>query len=1145
MIYFVIEMETKRLLNRAFQHLTILLLLLWVGIATAQDVTLAGPGACNGAAVTGNWTVPCGVTSITVEAYGGGGGAGGGGGGSNGGLFNTRGGGGGGGGGFTTITINVIPGSTFAYSIGAGGCGGGNGGDGSSGGNGTAGGNTTFTGTDAGGTAVTLAANGGARGTGGSGTNGSTGNGGAGGTASGGTTNTNGTAGLNGSGGTGGNGGAASGSGGGAGGTGSGAAGVALGGGGAGGGNSPGGRGAAGGILITYSGAPTLLPAATVTSTPPSCSTDGSSTIDNYNPAATVTFTPAGPTVGAGGLINGMVTGTSYTLVYEVAGCSSEPSASFSNAASTGIAPTPMISVTPPSCTAPGSSTISNYNAAMSYTFNPAGPTVGAGGAISGMTVGTSYTVIANEGPCISAASAAFSNAAQLAGPNITITGTLTHCNGGTTTITGNGGVSYVWDDPAISTTASINVTQGTYTVSGTDANGCTGTATAVVTESAPFAITFTGPLSHCPGGTTTVTASGGATYVWSTGATTASATLTQGTHTVTATDASGCIGADDVTITETSSPVADFIAVNACTGEAVQFFDASTIAIGAITGWNWTFGDGNGSNQQNPTHVYTQPGNYDVILEVSAGSCTDQITLQVTSFPNPIASFSSANVCVGEAALFTDNSSATGSMIAAWVWDFGGQGNAVAQSPSFVFNTAGSYAVTLAVVTTDLCAASATQQITVYPAPVPAFTAADVCVGQATAFQNQSTVSSGLIVGQGWDFGDNVGTSTNSSPTYTYAAPGTYAATLAVTTSFGCSALLTQVVTVNPRPAVNAMHTDILCAGQTNGTAVATASGSTAPYSYLWSNAQQSTTPSIQNLGPGPYMVTVTDARGCTKDTTVVVLQPLPINVQMVAGDDTCALGNGAIQAVMLGGTAPFVYVWSAIRDSASIYSESVPPSGWNTGLSPGEYSVTVTDAGGCTAQGTGNVGLIAPPVAAFSTRSKPAEMKDPSVLFFNESQAAISYQWQFGEGGVSSQQHPVYDYEQAGVYLVMLIAYNEPRYGCSDTAFGYVEVDPLFTFYVPNAFTPDGDGKNDTWGPAGANYEYESYNVQVYDRWGKLVWQTDSPDRQWNGTDQGSLEPVRPGLYVYQFVVKQFNTFEPTKISGTVTLYRTRDIY
>jgi gliding motility-associated-like protein len=243
-----------------------------------------------------------------------------------------------------------------------------------------------------------------------------------------------------------------------------------------------------------------------------------------------------------------------------------------------------------------------------------------------------------------------------------------------------------------------------------------------------------------------------------------------------------------------------------------------------------------------------------------------------------------------------------------------------------------------------------------------------------------------------------------------------------------------------------------------------------------------------------------------------------------------------------MLGGTAPFVYVWSVIRDSLSISSETAPPSGWNRGLMPGSYSVTITDAGGCQTQGTATVGEIPKPVAVFSTRSKPEEMNDPSVQFFNQSEAALTYEWHFGDGEVRSQEHPNHDYDSSGVYLVMLIARNEPRYGCTDTAFRYVEVDPLYTFYIPNAFTPDGDGLNDTWGPSGANFEVESYNVQVYDRWGKLVWQTDNPDRQWNGRDQGSQEPVRPGLYVYQFIVKQFNTFEPKRISGTVTIYRNR---
>ncbi len=1126
-------------MHKAFGNWMVIMAMLCSSVTLAQDVTFSGPAGCGAAAVTGSWTVPCGITSVTIDVYGGGGGAGGGGGGSNGGFFDTRGGGAGGGGGYTSTTINVTPGTAFSYSVGAGGCGGGNGGDADDGDNGTTGGNTTFTGTDAGGAAVSLTANGGVRGTGGDGNEGSPGSGGAGGTSSGGTTNTSGAAGSNGSGGSGGTGGAGAGPGGGAGGATNGGAGTAFGGGGGGGNNSNGGRGGAGGILITYAAPPVLPPAPTITSGPAACSTDGTSTIDSYDPTAVYTFTPAGPTVGAGGAISGMVTGTSYTVTATVAGCTSAASASFSNAASTGIAPTPTIVGTPPTCSSPEVSTISNYLGTMTYTFTPTGPSVGAGGVISGMTTGTNYTVIANEGSCISAASASFNNAAQLPPPVVTITGTLSHCAGGTTTLTGNGGTSYLWDDPAATTTASVDVTQGTYTVIGTDANGCTGTASATVTLSPPFPITFTGGLSHCAGGNTTVTASGGTSYVWAHGPTTAAVTVTQGTYTVTATDASGCVSTDDVTITETDAPVADFLVVDACDGDAAQFLDISTVTTGAITGWDWDFGDGASSTLQDPTHVYPAPGTYTVTLIASAGSCTATVSYPAVVFEAPVADFVTSDVCLGDPLDFTDNSSVNGSTITNWGWDFGGEGTSTLQSPTFTFTAAGTYPVTLIVVTSDFCAAGAIAVITVHPAPVAAFSAPDVCEGQATVFTNQSTISSGIIALNAWDFGDT-GQTGNASPTHTYAAAGTYPVVLAVASGFGCIGFTTQNVTVNPLPVANASHADILCAGQTNGSATAAASGSTAPYSYQWNNILQSTTATIQNLSAGPYTVTVTDALGCEVDTTVIVQQPLPINVNVVAGDDTCAYGNGALQAVMLGGTGPFEFVWSAIRDSSYLYSTVIPPAGWNTGLSAGEYSVVVTDAGGCSVEGTGTVGLIPAPVANFSTRSKPEELKDPSVEFFNQSLASISYQWNFGDGEVDMEEHPVHDYDSSGIYLVMLIAYNEPRYGCADTAYRYVEVNPLFTFYVPNSFTPDGDGLNDAWGPQGDNFEYESYNVQIYDRWGTIVWQSDDPLKQWDGLNRETLEPLKNGVYIYKFVLKQFNTFEPRQISGSVTLYR-----
>lgn len=1124
-----------------YRLLTLVVSLLIGFISYAQDVTVPGPPACGAAPISSTFDVPCGVSTVTLELYGGGAGGGGGGGGSSGGVCDTYGGGSGGGGGYSSITIDVTPGSTFTYTIGGGGCGGDNGDDLADGDNGGNGGTTSVSGTDANGATVNLSAAGGSAGTGGDGCNvfgsgGGNGNGGGGGTASGGTTNTPGGAGANGSGSNGGVGGNGAGPAGGNGGATNGGNGATYGGGGGGGNNSDGGNGGAGAILITFVNAtgPSVTP--TVNVVPGTCSSDGTATITNYVAGETYVYTPSGPTEDATGLISGLTPGTSYTVVAGTGPCASSPSAPFSVDAATSSVQDPVVTTTAATCTADGESTITTYNASMTYTFTPAGPTVGAGGVISGMTPGTSYTVTESDQSCTSSPSAPFSNDPQLPAPTITITGNLSYCAGSNTTLTANGGVSYIWDDPGNSQTPSITVTQGTYNVAGLGTNGCPGTASATVTETPPFPITFTGGLSHCPGETTDVTANGGVSYVWDTGATTATVTLSQGTYSVTATDADGCTSTETVTITESAVPTAAFAVVDACDGTDVQFMDASTVATGTITNWDWDFGDGSTSTDQNPTHLYASAGTYDVTLVASSGSCSNQITLQATVFPNPTADFTTADVCVATPATFTDNSTVTGATINQWAWDFDGLGNDVQANSTFTFNTAGTYNVTLGVITDDFCADTHTEQITIFPSPVPSFTATAVCEGNTTSFQNTSTGAAA----QAWDLGDMSGTSTDANPTYTYASAGTYSVTLGVTSAEGCVAALIQNVTVNPLPTITATHTDILCAGETNGTATAAAANGTAPYTYQWSDVFQSTTPSINNLSQGPYTITVTDALGCTADTTVTVNQPLPVRVELVAGDDTCGLGNGAIQAIMTGGTAPFEYVWSAIRDSASIYSEPTTPSGWNTNLTPGAYSLTVTDAGGCSTEGETVVGQIPSPVADFTTRSKPEDLIDPTVQLVNESTGAVSYEWHLGEGNISYAENPKFDYDSGGVYLVMLIAYNEPEYGCADTTFRYVEVDPLFTFYVPNAFTPDGDGINDVWAPQGENFEYESYNVQIYDRWGGLVWQTDNPNVHWDGTNQQTQKDVKQGLYVYQFVLKKFNTFKPKQITGTVTLYR-----
>ncbi len=444
--------------------------------ALAQDVTFSGSGTCGAGPVTGTWQVPCNVTAITVDVYGAGGGAGGGGGGSNGGLYNTRGGGGGGGGAYTSVTISVTPGSVFTYSVGAGGCGGDNGSDGQRGDDGNPGASTTFTGTAAGGGAVNLLAGGGARGGSGSGSGNSPGGGGAGGTASGGTTNTNGGNGSSGSGGNGGAGGNGAGPAGGLGGQATNNPGNSFGGGGAGGGNSDGGRGAAGGIVIYYTTTTPIPTIPQINTVPATCSAAGSSTISNYNGAFTYTFDPTGPTADNNGLISGMATGTTYTLTASSGACTPAVSAPFSIEAQLVTPDVPTINSVPATCNADGTSAISNYNAAYTYTFSPTGPAVSANGDITGMVLGTSYTVLASTTTCSSAASTTFSNDARLLTTS-TIAGLPATCAGdGSSTISNyNAAYTYTFNPtgPTVTTGGAITgmVVGTVYTVEATIGN--------------------------------------------------------------------------------------------------------------------------------------------------------------------------------------------------------------------------------------------------------------------------------------------------------------------------------------------------------------------------------------------------------------------------------------------------------------------------------------------------------------------------------------------------------------------------------------------------------------------------------------------------------------------------------------------------
>lgn len=204
--------------------------------------------------------------------------------------------------------------------------------------------------------------------------------------------------------------------------------------------------------------------------------------------------------------------------------------------------------------------------------------------------------------------------------------------------------------------------------------------------------------------------------------------------------------------------------------------------------------------------------------------------------------------------------------------------------------------------------------------------------------------------------------------------------------------------------------------------------------------------------------------------------------------------------------------------------------------------------------------------PVASFATGPTPFE-NDPTVKFFNytSGDCEISYEWWFGEEGElgkSTMREPTFIYPTLGdkskkskksqaskdddsnddgngvIYFpTTLIASN--TCGCSDTVTSSIPINPLFRFFAPNAFTPDSDGDNDVFAVYGQAHKLQNYELQIYDRWGKLQWQSQNRYDSWDGVSKyGQKAP--PGVYVWKVSIWDANTSERNEFAGYVTLVR-----
>jgi gliding motility-associated-like protein len=354
--------------------------------------------------------------------------------------------------------------------------------------------------------------------------------------------------------------------------------------------------------------------------------------------------------------------------------------------------------------------------------------------------------------------------------------------------------------------------------------------------------------------------------------------------------------------------PTVTFTANNVCLGAAVNFtMGFNPITPTVVTTVN--FGDGQFSTLANPSHIYLVPGTFATsVTAVTDSGCVSTKQINVTVFPKPLANFNFNNVCNADSILFNNTSSIAGGAVT-YSWNFSGIGTSTVNSPKFLYTTPGSYTVSLKAISNFGCRDSVIKPITIFDAPNANFNFSNSCDGSPVTFTNISTVNSGAITINNWNFGDNTSVSL-VNPTKTYLNNGSYTVTLICSSSNGCTDTVRKTVNVFEGPLANFTATN-----QCKNIAVPFTNISTlnvGTYTSLWKFGDNATStinsPSHLYTAAGSYMVVlkITSNNGCV-DSVKRFVDTYSIPLINAGKDSTINKGFG----LQLNATGAQNYSW------------------------------------------------------------------------------------------------------------------------------------------------------------------------------------------------------------------------------------------
>lgn len=601
-----------------------------------------------------------------------------------------------------------------------------------------------------------------------------------------------------------------------------------------------------------------------------------------------------------------------------------------------------------------------------------------------------------------------------------------------------------------------------------------------------------------------------------------------------------GCTSSVIDTLTVLPNPIASITSVSKlCTNDSLVISSTSIASTNAI--YNWNFGNAQSlfGFGQGPYNLKWNTQRRDSIqLIINDNGCRDTAFKIVDVYQQPVAIINTPfALCEKEKGSISFVGSAfTGTV---FNWSFSNPSSQIGAGPYLTsWNNAGIKTIRLSL-NNNGCIDTISAKIKINPNPISQFTADGVCNGFPVMFHDTSSILGSTITNNSWNFGDAQSTTNIPNPIHYYAKDSTYNAELIVQSIEGCKDTISKLITIYAKP-IAQFYSDTVCQGTaTTLNDLSTVINSTInKWKWMTGDGDSINLKNPNHIYSAAGIFTtslvVTTLHGCA-DTIIHPTRVwyLPTTSFIPISTSGCQplLVNFNNTSISVDGSITFIQWKFGDGDGDSINNPS------HLYNSSGNYTVSLfaTTNLGCKNDTVINncVTVFPKPEASFYYTPTEPDMLFPKMFFINTSTYNTINKWIFSDGATSIVESPDHTYKNSGIYPVTLYVTSDD--GCKDTSEQIITIKNVFTIYIPNAFTPNNDILNDQFIVLG--YGITSYAINIFDRWGKLIFSSDSMINSWDGTINGKEAPE--DTYVYQINIRDFTTMKHEYV-GRVSIIR-----